>query len=274
MGGALNLQPGTVLAHYRLSEKIGAGGMGEVWKAVDTTLDREVAIKVLPTAFSEDHDRLARFEREAKVLASLNHPHIAGIYGLHEDSGLRFLAMEYVPGEDLTARLERGPLPAEEALAIAESVAIGLEAAHARGVVHRDLKPANIRLDGAKVKILDFGLAKALDPDSSPDKGGDLTHSPTITAFGTVAGVILGTATYMSPEQARGKTVDRRADIWAFGVLLHEMLAGKPLFHGESVSETLAAVIMSEPDMNVLPANTPRKVRRLIDDGHVEHVVI
>jgi serine/threonine-protein kinase len=259
-------QPGQTLSHYRLIEKIGEGGMGVVWKAVDTTLDREVAIKVLPDALSQDAERLARFEREAKLLASLNHPNIATIHGLEQAEGLRFLVMELVEGEDLARRVQRGPIPMEEALPLAKQLADALEAAHEQGVVHRDLKPQNVKLtpDG-KVKVLDFGLAKAFGPDTG-DPTASPTMSPTATSAGSTAlGVILGTAAYMSPEQAKGKLVDRRADIWAFGVVLQEMLTGRALFHGESVSETLAAVLMSEPDLASLPANTPPKVRRLIE---------
>jgi serine/threonine-protein kinase len=209
----MSLTPGTVLVHYRLVEKIGTGGMGEVWRAADTTLGREVAIKLLPAAFAAELERLARFEREAKLLASLNHPNIATIHGLHEAGGVRFLAMELVPGEDLAARLARGPIPLAEAVGVARQVAEAVETAHEQGVVHRDLKPANIHLtpDG-RVKVLDFGLAKAADtaPAAAPSDPG---LSPTITSLGTVAGVLLGTAAYMSPEQARGKTVDKRADV-------------------------------------------------------------
>ncbi|MFQ5768716.1 MAG: serine/threonine-protein kinase, partial [Acidobacteriota bacterium] len=218
----MTLAAGQKLAHYSLLEKIGEGGMGVVWKALDTQLDREVAVKFLPPAFATDSERLARFEREAKMLAALNHPHIAAVYGLHQHQGQRFLAMELVPGEDLAVRLGRGPMPVEKALALTLQVSATLEAAHAQGVVHRDLKPANIRLtsDGS-VKVLDFGLAKALDERSS---SGSLSPSlsPTLTA-GTAAGVILGTAAYMSPEQARGQPADRRADIWSLGVVLYEM---------------------------------------------------
>jgi len=257
-------KPGQTLAHYRIVEKIGEGGMGVVWKAVDTTLDREVAIKVLPEAFAGEVERLARFEREAKVLATLNHPNIAGIYGLHEHDGIHFLAMEMVAGEELAARVDRGPIPLAEALDIGGKIADALEAAHAAGIIHRDLKPANVKLtpDG-KVKVLDFGLAKALasDPASGdPDPG----MSPTMTSAGTIAGMILGTAAYMSPEQARGQPVDVRADVWAFGVVLFEMLCGKRLFDGKTVSDTLASVLKIEPDWKDLPDDTPPAVRRLL----------
>jgi serine/threonine protein kinase/Tol biopolymer transport system component len=253
------VEPGRALSQYRLAAKIGVGGMGEVWQASDTTLGRDVAIKVLPAALASDPERLARFEREAKVLASLNHPNIASIYGFHDDGGVRFLAMELVPGEDLAERLKRGRLQTEDAVDVARQVAEALEAAHEQGIVHRDLKPANIRITPAgKVKVLDFGLAKALDPMmSGSGVQGDPGASPTITSLGTVAGVILGTAAYMSPEQARGKTTDRRADIWAFGVIVFEMLTGKRLFDGETISDTLASVLKNQPDWSELPASTP-----------------
>jgi serine/threonine-protein kinase len=261
----LPIEAGQTLLHYRLVEKIGEGGMGVVWKAVDTTLDREAAIKVLPDIFAGEHERMARFQREAKVLASLNHPNIAAVYGFHEADGVRFLAMEFVDGENLAQRLERGALPLEEGLEIARSMARALEAAHEQGVVHRDLKPANVVVTGdGEVKILDFGLAKALD--TSAESGTvSPTMSPTLTSAGTAAGVILGTAAYMSPEQAKGKTADRRADIWAFGVTVHEMLSGSQLFRGESVSETLAAVLLTEPSMEALPRETPARLRRLLE---------
>ncbi|MCB1009946.1 MAG: serine/threonine-protein kinase, partial [Acidobacteria bacterium] len=257
------LAAGQSLLHYRLVEPIGAGGMGVVWKAVDTSLDREVAIKVLPEAVAGDAERLARFDREARLLASLHHPHIAGVYGLHEADGVRFLAMEYVAGEDLSTRLERGPLPPTEAYRIGREVAEGLEAAHERGIVHRDLKPANVRLDAeGKAKVLDFGLAKGMDVAPS---SGDIARSPTLTAAGTVAGLILGTAAYMSPEQAAGQTTDRRCDIWSFGVMLHEMLTGRRMFAAETVSHTLADVLRAPIDVADLPAGTTPGVRRLIE---------
>jgi len=237
--------------------------MGVVWRAVDTTLDREVAIKVLPDAFAADAERLARFDREAKMLASLNHPGIATIHGLHQVEGIRFLAMELVPGADLAHRIAGGPLPMDEAIGIACKVAEALEAAHEHGVVHRDLKPANIQLapDG-RVKILDFGLAKAMLDDSSGS--GAVSMSPTLTTPATRAGMILGTAAYMSPEQAKGKSVDRRADIWAFGCVLYEMLAGRRPFVGDGISEVMAAVIMAPIDLGLLPPSVPARVRTLV----------
>ncbi len=262
------LAPGSTLLHYRLVEPIGEGGMGVVWRATDTTLGRDVALKLMLDVFSNDPERLARFEREARTLAALNHPSVAAVHGLHEADGVRFLVMELVPGEDLAERLARGPMPLEEALPVARQVAEGLEAAHARGIVHRDLKPANVKLtDGGRVKVLDFGLAKPTDPfggASSVSPTASPTMSPTITSGGTAAGTILGTAAYMSPEQARGKAVDQRTDVWAFGCLLFEMLTGKRAFFGETVSDTLAAVLRGEPEMAALPAATPASLRRLI----------
>ena len=254
------LAPGQSLLHFRLVEKIGEGGMGEVWRAVDTTLDREVAIKVLPAAFAADPERMARFEREAKVLASLNHPNIAAIYGFPETGGLRFLAMELVRGEDLAKVLERGPLTIREALDAAKQIAAALEAAHESGVMHRDLKPANVkRTPEGQIKVLDFGLAKALE-SAAPNTG----RSATVTSLGSVVGMILGTASYMSPEQARGQLVDRRADLWAFGCVLYEMLTGVKAFDGPTVTDVLAAVVAGEPDWEKLPAGTPASARRLL----------
>jgi len=257
-------ESGQSLLHYRLAEKIGEGGMGVVWKAFDTTLNRQVAVKILPDLLAHDPDRLARFEREARLLASLNHPNIAAIYGLHESGGVRFLAMELVAGENLDQKVKAGPLPLEETMRIAMQVAEGLEAAHENGVVHRDLKPANIQVtDGGQVKILDFGLAKALSGD--PASSSPLSSlSPTLTSAGTRAGVILGTAAYMSPEQAKGKAIDRRTDIWAFGAVIYEMLTGKRLFDGETISEMIAAVLKTDPDWGTLPPRTPAALRRLM----------
>jgi serine/threonine protein kinase/WD40 repeat protein len=257
------VEPGTLLLHYRIADKLGEGGMGVVWKAVDTTLDREVAIKVLPPQLATHPERLARFDREAKLLASLNHPNIAAVYGFHEHDGVRFVVMELVAGEDLSQRIGRGALAVADALEIAEQIATGLAAAHDRGVVHRDLKPANVRLtpDGI-VKVLDFGLAKSLEAEASGS--GDPAASPTMTTGGTAFGVILGTASYMSPEQARAKPVDRRADLWALGCVLYEMLVGKRAFEGETVTDTLSAVISREPDWDLLPDDTPTATRRLL----------
>jgi serine/threonine protein kinase len=257
------IEAGQQLLHYRLIEKIGEGGMGVVWKAADTTLDREVAIKILPDAFAEDAERLARFEREAKLLASLNHPNLATVFGVHSSEGTRFLAMELVPGEDLAQRLRRGRLSVDEAVRIARQVAEALEVAHGRGVIHRDLKPANIRVtaDGT-VKILDFGLAKAMTSDTAA--GTDPSLSPTMTAVGSVAGVVLGTASYMSPEQARGQEVDERSDIWSFGCVLWESLTRQVLFGGETVSDSIGAILHTEPDWDRLPEGMPPAVRRLL----------
>jgi serine/threonine protein kinase len=254
---------GKTLAHYEITALLGKGGMGEVYRARDTKLDREVALKVLPTELSGDPERAARFEREARMLASLQHPNIASIYGYEHVEGVRFLTMELVEGEDLAERLERGQVPLNEALQIAEQVAIGLEAAHQKNIIHRDLKPANIKLDReGMVKILDFGLARAFAGDE-PDPA-DLDHSPTITAAMTRAGVILGTAAYMSPEQAKGKSLDQRSDIWSFGVILYEMLHGRKMFEGETVSETMAEVMKGEIDWTALPSSTPAWLRALL----------
>jgi serine/threonine-protein kinase len=261
----VSTEPGQTLSHYRLIEKIGEGGMGIVWKALDTTLDREVAIKVLPELLSKQPDRLARFEREAKMLAALNHPGIAAVHSVHEAGGIHFLSMELVPGEDMRERLDRGVLPIEEALEIARQIAEALEAAHERGVVHRDLKPANVKLTPeGRAKVLDLGLAKAMSLDASASGDVDPALSPTITSAGSVAGILVGTAAYMSPEQARGKPVDRRTDIWSFGVLLYEMLVGRNLFGGETVSDILAGVLKTDPDWATLPSRTPAAVRRML----------
>ncbi len=250
------------LGHFQIVEKIGAGGMGEVYRARDMRLGRDVALKVLPSEFADDPERMARFGREAQVLASLNHPNIAAIYGLEESNGKRALAMELVPGETLEQIIANRDLGMAGAMSAAKQIADALEYAHERGVIHRDLKPANIKLtpDGT-VKILDFGLAKALE--NSP-QAADIRTSPTISVLSTKAGVILGTAAYMSPEQARGKDVDRRTDIWSFGALLYEMLTGRQAFPGETISDTLAAVIKEEPDWALLPSNLPGPVANLI----------
>ena len=257
----MSLEPGTTLGSYQVTAKIGEGGMGEVYRARDTKLDRDVALKVLPEAFAQDPDRLARFEREAKVLASLNHPNIGHIYGLEEAEGIRALVLELVEGPTLADRIKRGPIQLDEALPIAKQIAEALEAAHEKGIIHRDLKPANIKVRGdGTVKVLDFGLAKALDP--FPE--GDASQSPTLTAMASQAGTIMGTAAYMSPEQARGEPVDRRADIWAFGVVFYELLTGRRPFEGRTISDTLASVLAREPDLDALPTNTPPAVHRLL----------
>jgi Tol biopolymer transport system component len=258
---------GQTLSHYRITAALGAGGMGEVYRATDTSLHREVAIKVLPPEVAQDPERLARFRREAHLLAALNHPTIAAIYGLEEAEATPFLALELVEGEDLKERLAKGPIPVGETLEIAEQIAEALEEAHGKGIVHRDLKPANVKLTPeGKVKVLDFGLAKAWSGDapdgSSPSAA--LSQSPTLAHSGTVAGVILGTAAYMSPEQARGKRVDKKADVWSFGVLLWEMLTGQALFAGETVTDVIAQVVTKKPDLDALPERTPAPVRRLL----------
>ena len=248
----MSLSAGTTLGPYEVIAKIGEGGMGEVYQARDTKLDRDVALKVLSEAFTSDPDRLARFEREAKVLASLNHPNIGSIYGLEETEGVKALVLELIEGPTLADRIKQGPIPIDEALPIAKQIAEALEAAHEAGVIHRDLKPANIKVrDDSTVKVLDFGLAKALDPAPT----GDPDQSPTLTAAATQMGAIMGTAAYMSPEQARGKPVDKRADVWAFGVVLLEMLTGRKVFEGEDVSMTLASVLQREPDWSHLPSD-------------------
>ena len=248
----MTLSAGLRLGTFEVLAPIGAGGMGEVYRARDSRLGRDVAIKVLPEAVAHDAERLARFEREAKLLAALNHPNVAAIYGLEESNAVRFLVLELVPGETLAERLAAGSLPPDEALAIARGIAEALEAAHESGIVHRDLKPANVKITPAgKVKVLDFGLAKAFGADAP--RGRDLSHSPTVTSGGTEQGVILGTAAYMSPEQARGKPVDRRTDVWSFGCVLFEMLSGRPAFAGETVSDVIAAVLTREPDWGAIP---------------------
>ena len=253
---------GTKLAHYEITSHLGSGGMGEVYQATDFKLGRSVAIKLLPEAFTHDADRAARFDREARVLASLNQPNIAAIHGLEESGERKFLVMELVPGETLAERIRRGPIPADEALPIAIQICDALEAAHEKGVVHRDLKPANVKTtpDG-KVKVLDFGLAKAFEAEASNPS---LSQSPTLSLAATNAGVILGTAAYMSPEQAKGRAVDKRTDIFAFGCVLYEMLIGRPAFEGEDVPDILGAVLKSEPDWKKLPPNVPPSIRRLL----------
>ncbi len=285
------LTPGTRLGPYEIVSALGEGGMGEVYRATDTKLKRQVAIKILPASLAADRDRLARFQREAEVLASLNHPNIAGIYGIEETNGSQALIMELVEGEDLSALIARGPVSLSDALPLARQIAEALEAAHEQGIIHRDLKPANIKLKGAwgptptrltdgrleptlsasdvagcTVKVLDFGLAKALDPaGASGPSASALANSPTMTSPAmTQMGMILGTAAYMSPEQARGRAVDRRADIWAFGVVLYEMLTGKRAFDGESIVDVLGAVARLEPDFDALPPDVPPRVRRVL----------
>src|SRR5207245_1204024 len=239
------LTSGTKLGPYEIVAPLGAGGMGEVYRGRDTKLGRDVALTLLPPLFAADADRLARFEREARLLASLNHPHIGAIYGFEEANGLRGLVLELVDGDTLADRLRDGAVPIAEALSLARQIADALDAAHERGIVHRDLKPANIKVtrDG-QVKVLDFGLAKVVADDAA---GPNLAQSPTRTADGTRDGIILGTAAYMSPEQARGKPVDKRTDIWAFGCVLYELLTGRAAFAGDTVSDTTAAIPTREP---------------------------
>jgi serine/threonine protein kinase/Tol biopolymer transport system component len=253
------LTPGTRIGPYEVLAPLGEGGMGEVYRARDAKLNRDVAVKILPDAFATDPDRVARFTREAQTLAALNHPNIAAIYGLEANA----LVMELVEGDDLSALIARGPLPLAEALPVARQIAEALEAAHEAGVIHRDLKPANIKVrpDGT-VKVLDFGLAKAVDPTDA--SGSAVANSPTLTARATQMGMILGTAAYMAPEQARGKVVDRRADIWAFGVVLYEMLTGRRAFEGEDISVTLASVIRDDVRWEALPADLPAAIRRML----------
>jgi Tol biopolymer transport system component len=260
----MSLTSGTRLGPYEIVAPIGAGGMGEVYRARDTKLNRDVAIKVLPEIFASDPDRLARFTREAQTLAALNHPNIAQIFGIEESSGTRALVMELVEGDDVSAVIARGPIPLAEALPIARQIADALEVAHEQGIIHRDLKPANVKVrpDGT-VKVLDFGLAKALDTNAS-DATADAANSPTLTARATQMGMIIGTAAYMAPEQAKGRPVDRRADIWAFGCVVYEMLSGRRPFPGEDVSDTLAAVLRADIDWTALPADTPRALRDLV----------
>ena len=257
----MSLQVGSRLGQYDVTALIGEGGMGQVYQATDTTLDRDVALKVLPDAFTADPDRLARFEREAKVLASLNHPNIGAIYGLEKSGDTRALVLELIEGPTLADRIAKGPIPLDEALPIAKQIAEALEAAHEAGVIHRDLKPANIKVrDDGTVKVLDFGLAKALDPNPE----GDPSQSPTLTAAATQMGVIMGTAAYMSPEQASGETTDKRSDVWSFGVVLFEMLTGQRMFEGKTVSHVLGAVLQVEPTWDALPTSTPPVLRRVL----------
>ena len=262
----MHMQAGVQIGPYRIGHKVGEGGMGEVYRATDTNLGRSVAIKVLPEALATDPERLARFDREAKTLATLNHPNIAQIYGVERSHGATALVMELVEGPSLGDRIAGGPVPVDEALSIARQIAEALEAAHAAGIIHRDLKPANIKVrDDGTVKVLDFGLAKASEPAFADSA--DLSRSPTITTPAmTFAGVLVGTPAYMSPEQARGRPIDKRADIWAFGCVLFEMLTGKRAFaDGESVSDVLAGVLKGEPEWNALPPDTPPAIRALLE---------
>ena len=255
------LTVGTRLGVYEVTAQIGQGGMGEVYRAHDTKLGRDVALKVLPDLFADDPERLARFQREARILASLNHPNIASIYGLEESGDTRALVLELVEGPTLAERIAQGAIPVDEALPIAKQIAEALEAAHEAGVIHRDLKPANVKVksDGM-VKVLDFGLARALEGDA----GNDPSESPTMTAAATRMGVIMGTAAYMSPEQAKGKVVDKRADVWAFGCVFYEMLTARRAFPGDGVSEILASVLAREPDDAALPGDVPPGLRKLL----------
>ena len=276
----MSLAPGTRIGAYEIQSPLGAGGMGEVYRARDTRLGRQVAVKILPDDFLKDPARVARFQREAQALAALNHPHIAQIYGFDDSSDIHALVMELVEGPTLADRIAQGPIPLDEALSLARQLAEALEAAHEQGIIHRDLKPANIevRPDGT-VKVLDFGLAKLIGPaEAGPYEHRDVgagfsrlegTASPTITspAMMTGAGVLLGTAAYMAPEQARGKAVDKRADIWAFGCVLYEMLTGRRAFTADEVSDTLAMVLMKEPDWSLLPSATPPAIRTLLRAG-------
>src|SRR5215469_12695930 len=254
------LKIGTQLGSLEITSLLGKGGMGEVYRATDKRLKREVAIKILPDEFSNDSDRLSRFQREAEVLASLNHPNIAGIYDLQETDDTRFLVLELVEGDTLADRIARGPLPSDEVPEMARSIAEALETAHEKGVVHRDLKPANIKVtrDG-KVKVLDFGLAKVFERHGASN----LSNSPTLMSA-SMPGVIIGTAAYMSPEQAKGAPTDHRTDLFSFGCVLYEILTGRQAFGGDSVSEVLASVLKSEPDPNLLPANLDPRLRELL----------
>jgi len=260
----LPLSPGTQLGPYEIVGPLGAGGMGEVYRARDARLSRDVAVKALPPGFAQDPERLARFEREARLLASLSHPNVAGIHGVEDVDGVPYLVLEFVEGETLAARLERGPMPIDDAIEVAALIAAGVEAAHESGVIHRDLKPGNVMLTpSGAVKVLDFGLAKSGGAERG-SSAPSLTVSPTMTHAATQAGMILGTAAYMSPEQARGKSVDKRSDIWSFGCVLYECLAGRQAFEGETVSDLIARILQSEPDWSALPAGIPPRVRRLL----------
>src|SRR5947199_9438961 len=256
------LSVGTRLGPYEITGSLGAGGMGEVYRARDRKLGREVALKILPSLFATDADRLSRFQREAEVLASLNHPHIAAIYSLEEANGSRFLVLELVEGQTLADRLKRGPLPMDEALTVAKHICEAIEAAHEKGIIHRDLKPANIKItsDGI-VKVLDFGLAKVREAEA---QASNLSNSPTVMTARSTPGIILGSAAYMSPEQAKGQEANRTSDVWAFGCVLYEMLTGRAPFEGETVSEVFAGILKGDPDWSRLPAETPENIRRLL----------
>ena len=253
---------GKTISHYKVLEKIGEGGMGEVYRATDTKLNRDVALKILPEQFASDSQRMGRFQREAEVLASLDHPNIGQTYGIEEAGQTKALVLQLIEGPTLAERIAQGPIPVEEALKIALQIAEGLEAAHEKGVIHRDLKPANIKVNPeGQVKILDFGLAKALEVEVPASS---LSQSPTLTNAATQAGVILGTAAYMSPEQARGREVDSRTDVWAFGCVLYEMLTGQPAFGGEDVTVTLARIVEREPNLDALPAAVPSSIQQAL----------
>ena len=260
----MTLSPGTRLGHYDVTALLGEGGMGQVWQATDTQLNRDVALKILPDAFAADPDRLARFTREAQILASLNHPNIAAIYGIEEAEGTRALVLELVEGPTLADRIKQGPIPINEALPIAKQIAEALEAAHEQGVIHRDLKPANIKVkaDGT-VKVLDFGLAKAFQPDAG-DASASMSPTISLTAAATQMGMVIGTAAYMAPEQAKGLTVDKRADIWAYGAVLFEMLTGRKLFDAGDVSEMLASVLVKDPDISSIGSHVPAHIRSVV----------
>src|SRR5229473_6588750 len=260
------LSVGDKLGHYEVLSLLGQGGMGEVYRARDTTLKRDVALKVLPASFLRDPERMARFQREAEVLASLDHPHIGPIYGLVDSADSRALVLALIEGPTLADRIEAGPLALDGAVAIAKQIIEALEYAHERGVIHRDLKPANVKITSeGVVKVLDFGLAKVLEDDVAPASAGGLANSPTLTLGHTRAGMILGTAAYMSPEQAVGRPVDRRSDIFSFGAVLYEMLTGKRAFSGPATPDVLEAVVKSDPDWSALPVSTPPYLRRLME---------
>jgi len=257
---------GKTISNYKILEKLGEGGMGVVYKAQDTKLGREVALKALPEEFAQNRERLARFEREAKLLASLNHPNIATIYGLEESEGLNFLTLELVEGETLAGKLTSGPINVKEALEMCRQIAEALESAHEKGIIHRDLKPSNIKVTPeGKVKVLDFGLAKAFEVAEVGNAAGmDPYKSPTLTVESSRSGVIMGTAAYMSPEQARGKPLDKRTDIWSFGCVFYELPTGQQLFKGETTSDMVAGILKQEPDWKSLPKELPIRIRDLL----------